>query len=56
MNLEEEFKQRSVSEFVRIEDDFNRLGMTLVITVGRIGYVATRITDPCRNHAREAAQ
>src|ERR1043166_2410424 len=56
MNLEEEFKQRSVSELVRIEDDFNCLGMTLVITVGRIGYVATRITDPCRNHTREAAQ
>src|SRR5690242_12326878 len=56
MNLEEELKQRPVTELVRIEDDFNCLGMSAVITVCRIGYVATRIADPCRNHTRITAQ
>ncbi len=46
MNLKEEFQQRPVTELVRIEDDFNCLGMSAVMTVGRIGYVATRIADP----------
>ena len=49
MNLEEELEQRPVTELVRIEDDLDRLGMGAVITVGRIGYVATRIADACRN-------
>src|SRR5215813_9884062 len=56
MNLKEELQQRPVTELVGIEDDFNCLGMGAVITVGRIGYVATRIADPCRNHTRIAAQ
>src|SRR5215471_2827524 len=56
MNLEEELKQRPVTELVRNEDDFNCLGMSAVMTVGRIGYVATRIADPCRNHTKIAAQ
>src|SRR5437868_451482 len=56
VNLEEELQQRPVTELLRIEDDFNCLGLSAVITVGRIGYVATRIANPCRNHTRVAAQ
>src|SRR3954454_14601462 len=56
MNLEEELQQRPVTELVRIEDDLNCLGMGAAISVRRIGYVATRIADPCRDHTRVAAQ
>ena len=51
MNLEEEFEHRAEIGSGRIEDNFNRLGMTAVFAVRGVRHVAARITYPRRDYA-----
>src|SRR6185312_2619846 len=43
VDLEEELQQPAVADSLRIEDDFDRLGMGAVVAVGRVGHVAAGI-------------
>ena len=51
VNLEEEFQQRPIACFGRIEDDLNRLGMVTVIAVGGVRHLAAGISHPCGQDA-----
>lgn len=53
MYLEEELQQTAIAELLRIEEYFDRFGVALVITVGRVNDFAARISDSSRNYARE---
>src|SRR5918996_553729 len=55
-DLEEKLQKPPKSDGLGIKDDLDRLGMRSVIAVGRVRYVAARIADPRRDHARVAAE
>src|SRR6266436_9885114 len=48
---EAEFQKRSVADLRRIEHDLDRLSMRPMIAIGRVGHIATHITDPRQNDA-----
>src|SRR5271154_3895916 len=56
MNLEKEFQQLSITQLLRIENDFDRFSMASVVAVRGIRNAASRVTDPRGNHSRTAAQ
>src|SRR5205814_1892970 len=51
VDLEEEFEELSVRDSLGIEDDLERLRVTVMVAVGRIRNVAAGVADPCRNDA-----
>src|SRR5205807_5042560 len=52
VNLEEELQQLSIADFLRIENDLDRLGVGPVIAIGRVGHVAAGVADARGDHAR----
>jgi hypothetical protein len=51
VNLEEELQQIAIADAVRIELDFDGFGMRSVVAIGRVRHIATRVPDPCPDHA-----
>ena len=56
MDLEEELQQLAVGDFERIEDDFDGLGMTRMVSICGIGDLSARVSDPRGDYAGVAAQ
>ena len=45
MNLKEKLEQLSIADLLWIEDDLDRFGVCSMIAIGRIGNVASGLTD-----------
>src|SRR5271154_2592328 len=56
MDLEEELQEPTISELLRVEDNFDRFRVPFMVTVSCVCDIAACISDSRRNHAREAAQ
>jgi hypothetical protein len=56
MDLEEELQQLAVGDFERIEDDFDGLGMTRMVSICGIGDLSARVSDPRGNYAGVSTQ
>ena len=52
VNLEEELEHVPVRDLLRVEADLDRLGMPIVVAVGRILDFTAGVPDPRRDHAR----
>src|SRR5262249_57393988 len=55
VNLKKELEQPAVADLCRIENNLDGLGVSSVVAVGSIRHVPTRIANPGRDHAVEAA-
>src|SRR5262249_23024499 len=51
VDLEEELEQVAERDELGVEDDLDRLGVTLVVAVGRVGDVTAGVADPGRDPA-----
>ena len=56
MNLEEELQESSIGYLLGIENDFDRLGMSLVIAIRCVRHVTTRVSDAGGNHTWVSTQ
>src|SRR3954469_11769238 len=52
VDLKEELQQRPIVYRRGIESDLDCLGMTFMVAIGRILYLAARVADTCRDHTR----
>jgi hypothetical protein len=52
VDLKEKLQQRSVIGLCRIESDFDRFGVSIVVAIGGVLHLAAGVADARRDHAR----